>query len=206
MTVSTIKGLALAGLSALALTGCVSLLPETEPVAVYRLSSPEPRQADGEIDRVIVEIERPMAPAGLNGDEIAIQVSDQHLAYMAGARWISPAPSLVQNLVIDTFHSDDTGIDPVRPADAVRGEYELRLDLREFEAAYDQGADSAPVVRVRIAARLIRESGREFIGAQVFSAQVRARENRAGAIIDAFNAASSEAVDELARWTADRTG
>jgi cholesterol transport system auxiliary component len=192
---------AMAGLAAAFLAGCVSLLPEAEPVSVYRLSSPEPHEWPGR-DWTIVEIEAPSAPRGLSGDSIAIIASGQSISYIAGARWISPAPGLLQSLIIDTFNATQPDLAPARPDDGVRGDFELRLDMRQFEAVYDRGQSSAPVVRVRLAARLIAERGRRFVGARVFSAEVRASANRTGAIIDAFDAAASEVSTEIAAWTA----
>jgi len=188
-------------LGALTLSGCVSLLPEVEPVAVYRLSSPEPRANATMPEAVVVTVERPVAPAGLSGDEIAIETEPGRLAYMAGARWIAPSTVILQSLIVDTLHAGEDGIEPVRPSDAIRGSYELRTDLRAFEAVYDQGSDRAPLVRVRIAARLVESDGRNLAASEVFSAEVRARANRAGAIVDAFNQASTQVATEMSAWT-----
>ena len=190
----------LAGLTALSASACVSILPEAEPVAVYRLSSPMPR-ADQTHTGVIVEIERPRAPAGLSSDDIAVERTEGQLAYLSGAAWISPTPVVLQSLVIDTFHAQANGIDPVYPSDAVRGEYELRLDLRSFEAVYDQGPDAAPLVRVRFMARLVEEQGRNLVSARVFHTTRRADSNRVSSIVEAFNQASTEVASELASWT-----
>jgi cholesterol transport system auxiliary component len=192
---------ALAGACLVGLSGCVSLLPEPTPVSVYRLSSPEPLEWSGQ-DWTIVLIEQPRAPRGLSGDEIAVLRNGQSLAYVSGARWISPVPGLLQNQVIDTFNAASSGLAPARPEDGVRADYELRLDLREYEADYDRGAEGAPLVRVRLAARLVSERGRNFIGARVFTAEVRASANRTGAIVNAFDAATGTVTHDLSRWTA----
>jgi cholesterol transport system auxiliary component len=188
--------LALAGLG-----GCVSLLPEPEPVSVYRLSAPEPGAWAGD-DWTIVLIEMPVAPRGLSGDTIAVLRPGQSLAYINGARWISPAPEVVQDLLIDTFNTGQSAMVPARPEDGVRADYELRLDLREFEAVYDRGEDSAPLVRVRIAARLVSERGRRFVGAQVFTAEVRASENRTRSIVAAFDEAALGVSRSISDWSA----
>ncbi|WP_203294072.1 ABC-type transport auxiliary lipoprotein family protein [Maricaulis parjimensis] len=190
---------------ALALTGlggCVSLLPEAEPVSVYRLSAPEPSQWTG-TDWQIVLIERPIAPRGLAGDTIALTRPGQSLAYIHGARWISPAPEVVQDLVIDTFNAGQSGLVPARPGDGVRADFELRLDLREFEAVYDRGEEAAPLVKVRLAARLVSERGRRFVGARVFTAEVRASANRTTAIIAAFDTASMDVSAAISDWSAE---
>ncbi|RKR00210.1 ABC-type transport auxiliary lipoprotein family protein [Maricaulis maris] len=195
---------ALAGLTALSVSACVSLLPESEPVNVYRLSSPEPAELAGE-NWVIIEIDTPNAPRGLSGDQIAIMQDGVSLAYISGARWISPAPRLLQTLVIDTFNANNNQLAPTRADDGVRADYELRLDMQEFEAVYDHGVDAPPLVRVRIAARLVAEHGRRFAGARVVTADVRASANRTSSIVAAFDQATRQTGQEIADWTAIRT-
>ncbi|WP_339737284.1 ABC-type transport auxiliary lipoprotein family protein [uncultured Maricaulis sp.] len=193
--------LALIALSALSLSACVSLLPESTPSSVYRLASPEARAWSGE-SRTVVEVVPPQAPRGLAGDEIAIQMADGRIAYMASARWIAPTPRIMQNLIVDTFNAADSHLAPALPEDGIRAAYELRLDLREFEAVYDRGDNNAPLVRVRLSTRLVANSGRAFVGSSVFVGEARASSNRVGAIIGAFDQAASQVSQELADWTA----
>ena len=195
---------ALIAFGALSLSACVSLLPESTPSAVYRLSSPAPRAWSG-TEWTVIEVVPPLAPSGLAGDEIALQMEDHHIAYMAGARWIAPAPRLLQSLIVDTFNASDARLAPSLPDDGVRADYELRLDLREFEAIYDNGDGNAPLVRVRINARLVAANGRHFVGSSDFVSEVRASTNRIGAIVAAFDQASTQVSRDLATWTADGT-
>ncbi|WP_323762728.1 ABC-type transport auxiliary lipoprotein family protein [Maricaulis sp.] len=195
---------ALVGLSALSVSACVSLLPESEPVSVYRLSSPEPVALRGD-SWTVIEIDVPNAPRGLSGDQIAIMQDGSSLAYIHGARWISPTPRLLQSLLIDSFNAHDGRLAPTRSDDGIRADYELRLDMQEFEAVYDRGADAAPLIRVRISARLVAEQGRRFAGARVVTAEVRAAANRTSSIVLAFDEAAHSASREIADWTAGRT-
>jgi cholesterol transport system auxiliary component len=194
---------ALVGLSALSVSACVSLLPESEPVLVYRLSAPQPAELTGD-HWTVVEIDVPNAPRGLSGDQIAIMRNGSSLAYIAGARWISPAPRLLQSLVIDTFNANNAQLAPTRADDGVRADYELRLDMQEFEAIYDRGEGVAPLIRVRISARLVAEQGRQFAGARVVTAEARATNNRTSDIVAAFDDAAQAASREIADWTASR--
>ncbi|MGK0265872.1 MAG: cholesterol transport system auxiliary component [Maricaulis sp.] len=195
----------LIALGALSVSACVSLLPETAASAVYRLSSPAPLAWTGEA-RTVVEIVSPQAPRGLAGDEIAIQMADGHIAYMASSRWIAPAPRIVQTLVVDTFNATPSSLAPALPEDGVRAQYELRLDLREFEAVYDQGDGRAPLIRVRLGARLIASDGRRLAGSNVFIGEARASANRVGDIVAAFDQAATQVSQELASWTAAQAG
>ena len=153
----------------------------------------------------MIEVVTPHAPRGLAGDEIAIQMADGHIAYMAATRWIAPAPRIMQNLIIDTMNATDIGLAPILPEDGSRAQYELRLDLREFEAVYDQGDGDAPLIRVRLAARLVASDGRRLAGSSVFVGEARASRNRVGAIVAAFDQAAAQVSRELAEWTAAQT-
>jgi cholesterol transport system auxiliary component len=199
--VRSIKPALIALAAAVSVSACVSLLPESTPSAIYRLSSPEPGAWTSEAPTVIA-IVPPQAPRGLAGDEIAIQMADGHIAYLAASRWIAPAPRILQTLIVDTFNASGTGLAPILPEDGVRADYELRLDLREFEAVYDQGDNRAPLIRVRLTARLVARDGRRLAGSNVFAGEARATDNRVGAIIAAFDQASGALSRDLSEWTA----
>jgi cholesterol transport system auxiliary component len=202
MMTRSAKSVALVAAAALSVSACVSLIPETEPSVTYRLSSPAPADQVGGEWRV-VRVDPPLAPRGLGGEEIAIGRSDGTLAYMANAQWISPAPRMMQTFIIETMNAQEPGIVATRPEDGVRADYELRLDLRAFEAHYDQGEEAAPLVRVRLGARLVAEDGRSLIASRVFSSEARASANRGQSIIAAFERASEDVASGLTAWTAE---
>ena len=193
-------GLAAGLLAALvALPGCISLLPETEPDALYRLAtSPVPETGIVEGGETVV-IARPSAPRGLAGDRIAL-ARDGRIAYMAGAAWLSPAPVMLHGAIIDAFQSEAPAITPARTEDGVAARYRLDLELRHFEAVYDAGDDAAPRVQVTLVGRLIDRDRRALAASRTLEASRRAASNRQGAIIDAFSAASGAAADQLAVW------
>ena len=106
--------------------------------------------------------------------------------------------------MIDTFNANNAQLAPTRADDGVRADYELRLDMQEFEAIYDRGEGVAPLIRVRISARLVAEQGRQFAGARVVTAEARATNNRTSDIVAAFDDAAQAASREIADWTASR--
>lgn len=186
----------------LAAPGCVQLLPESEPSTIYRLlpSVPDSGPAIAAAGEIIL-VERPEAPRGLAGSRIATDRGEGQIVYIAGARWISPTPDMVQELVLDTFDRRLPGYTASRPGDGVRSRYVVHLEVRHFEAAYDQGASSAPNARVVLRARLVDEDARELVGVTTVRGEARADRNRQGAIVDAFAEAARQAGNELADWT-----
>lgn len=207
--------LILAGTASVALAGCVSVLPDAGPAPdVYRLGmSPQGAvvrvaQASNEVDRVapmgwVVMVPTPLAPRALNTDRIAVSMSQGRVSYAAAARWDEPAPRLVQEVVIVGLEADPRIRAAVRPEDGVQGAYELRLDLRRFEAVYANGDAAAPTVEVRMRARLIHRDNRELAATTQFSASARASENRVSAITAAFDRALGEVTGQLVSWTID---
>ena len=183
----------------IALPGCISLLPETEPNALYRLQAadiPETRSVSGGETVIIGRI---AAPRGLAGDRIALQ-RDGRIAYMAGAAWLSPGPVLLHAAVLDAVQGGAPAITPARAEDGVSARYVLDLDLRHFEAIYDAGPDAAPRVQVTLVSRLIDRDTRSLAAAQTLTASARADSNRQSAIVDGFSQASADVANQLARW------
>ncbi len=185
----------------LVLSGCISLLPEQERATLYRLSSQLPAEATAQPDAQVVRVGRPFAPRALAGDRIALDTGEGRIAYMAGASWVSPAPSLIQELVLDTFDRRSGAVTAARPEDGVASRYDLRLELRRFEAVYDEGENRAPRIDVAMRARLIDGADREVSGVRAFTVSRRAASNRQSAIVAAFSDAASQVSRELVEWT-----
>ena len=78
--------------------------------------------------------------------------------------------------------------------------YALRLDVRNFEARYAAGPDSAPTIFVRVHAALSK-SDQTIVGEQIFDASVPARDNRVGAIVGAYDQAVNDVLAKLVAWT-----
>jgi len=190
--------------SAFALSGCISLLPEAEPNALYRLSNHVPAEGIVDHDAPVVRIARPVAPRALASDRVALDTGEGRLAYMAGVNWVSAAPVLVQELVIDTFDRRSSALVAARPDDGVASSWDLRLEIRRFEAVYDQGDNAAPRIDVSIRARLIDTGNREVSSVRTFEASQRADANRQPRIIDAFSRASSDVSRDLVDWASQQ--
>jgi cholesterol transport system auxiliary component len=193
-------GFGFAALALLALPGCISVLPETEPDTLYRLATADLRGTGPDEDAATVIVGRLAAPRGLAGDRIAIQ-REERIAYMAGAAWLSPAPDLLHSVILDAFHSAAPAVAPAAATDGVTARFDLDLQLRHFEAVYDDGEGNAPLTRVGIRARLIDRDTRTMIGARTFDVEPRASENRQGAIVESFSRATSSVARLLAEWT-----
>lgn len=184
------------------LTGCISVFPDADPSQLYRF---EGRLAQ----------ESAAAPAGptfgvflpssgfteaSSGDRI-LTMTNAEAAYIAGARWVAPAEILFQEAVERAFDANPGPARLVGRGGLRQAERTLRLDVRRFEAVYDNGQGAPPEIVVRVQAGLVARDDRSFVGDQAFEARVRADDNRVSEIVEAFDEATSQVLTQLVDWT-----
>ncbi|HRD46079.1 MAG TPA: ABC transporter, partial [Caulobacter sp.] len=73
-------------------------------------------------------------------------------------------------------------------------------DVHAFEAVYDRGPKAAPEVVVTVRGVITRAKDRALVGDQVFTARIRAGDNRVSAIVPAYDQALSQVLGELVGW------
>jgi cholesterol transport system auxiliary component len=189
------------GAAALALAGCISLLPKSKPAQLYRFGQSAAAAA-------------PAGPAGPRtvgvfrttggfeeaaADDRILTVTGGQAAFIAQSRWVAPAKVLFDEAVSNAF---DAHAGPVRLL--ARGQqgkfaYALRLDVRQFETVYP-APDAAPTVEVRLHAALNR-ADQLSVGEQEFAARVPAGDNRVSAIAAAYDKAVADVLGKLVAWT-----
>ena len=190
--------LAAIGACALALSGCISLLPKSKPAQLYRFG-PAPACAPA-AQRGAVSVFRTNGSfPGEAGDDRILTVSGGKAAYIAGSRWVAPAPVLFDEAVSQAF--DASPVRLIARGQQGRFAYALRLDVRNFEARYLAGPDAAPTIVVRVHAAL-NKSDQTPVGEQMFEASVPAGDNRVGAIVAAYDQAVKDVLGKLVAWTA----
>ena len=145
-----------------------------------------------------LSVEVPTATAGLNSARIALRPTQTTLEYYAGARWVDVVPVMIQNLLLESL--DNTGrIDVLgREVVGVRADLALLTHVREFQAEYD--GPGAPLVRVRLQARLIRLPRRTSFAATSEESTVRARDTALPAIVGAFDEAFGKVLKRIVEW------
>jgi cholesterol transport system auxiliary component len=196
--------LALAAFACVALGGCISLFPKSKPAQMYQFDN-TPAAADAGLPaadaRVIARGDMRFESAAAS-DRI-LTVTGANSAYIAEARWVSPAPVLFEQSLIRAF---ETGGGP-RLAEGGAGIHAteiLNLDVQSFETRYDNGDKAAPEVVVQMRGQLVRAADRQVIADQMFTSTQRASDNRVGAIVQAYDAAVHDVLGKLAGWTAQR--
>lgn len=188
-------------LCAVALSGC-ALLGGGKPAHLYRFGQSamgEPGPATAAAGSVTVFRGPGAFQREAAGDRI-LTVTGGKAAFVAETRWVAPAQVLFSQAVTAAFDADPGPVRLVARGEASSSDYVLRLDVRNFETRYDQGAKAAPLVVVRVRAALSGR-GADLVGEEMFEAQVRAGDNRVAAIVAAYDAAVSEVLGKVVAWT-----
>lgn len=201
---SSIKFAAMAA-GVLALAGC-ALLSSPDPVQTYRFGGPASASAatEGQAGLREVNLRRVQFPEAVEGDKI-LGVTGTETAYIAGARWVSPASDLYMESLENAFAAQATRVRLIGPRELIRGERSLDIDMRAFEARYD-APGATPTVVITARARLLALPDRTVAAERTFTVQQPAAANRVSAIVEAFDAATRDLNAQVVAWTDANAG
>ncbi len=199
----------LGALLASSLSGCVSLLPKQPPVQLYQFGRPTPAvetqtpavvgRDQGALGVILAQVSFPRAATG----DGLLTLRGQEAAYIGGARWLTPAVLMFQEDAEQAFAARARGVRLVARSELGAASALLRLDVGEFDARYDARFPGPPVVVVSLRATLARADGRALVQ-QGFTARRPASEDRASAIVAAYDLAVQDVLAQVVDWTDGR--
>ncbi len=196
----------------LGLGGCVSLLPKQPPAQLYQFGQTPPPatfasgaavgRGQAGLGVILSQVTLPRAALG---DGILTARGDE-AAYVAGARWLTPAVLMFQEDVQNAFAARATSVRLIDRSQLDAATALLRLDVTEFDARYDAAAvgSEPPTVVVSLRATLTRADGRELVQ-QVFTVRAPASQDRVSAIVQAYDAAVQGVMNQAVDWTQAQT-
>ena len=201
-----------AGLAiAAALSGC-ALLSTPDPVQNYRFGLPmaAPSTVGDTPAPLTVSIRRIEFPQA-SGDDRILGVTGLETAYIAGARWVSPASTLFDDSLKAAFANRADRIRVLGRREPGTPPLVLQVTVTTFEARYAApGATPEVVVTARAQLRSTpeRQAGGGAIRPEqgrsverVFTVTQPAGENRVSAIVAAFDTATRDINTQIADWT-----
>lgn len=190
----------IASILALPVLACEQIVPGAgAPAQLYRLT---PKSTfDGDLPSVAWQlvVEAPTAPAALNSTRITRMPSPTRLDYFARANWIDRAPQMVQGLLLESFGNSGRIVAVGRESVGLRPDFVLKSELREFQAEYFDTA--TPRIRVRIDAKLVQMPRRIIVASRGFEATATAKADRMQDIVEAFDLALGEVLQDVVKWT-----
>ncbi|ESQ88279.1 hypothetical protein ABAC460_16600 [Asticcacaulis sp. AC460] len=183
-------------IAALGLSSCISLLPKTDPVQMYRFgydaglleAAPAARQGVP----VALSLGPVVFPPGSAGDGI-MTVENNEIAYVEKARWAAGARELFTEAV-QAGYARSGGNVRLEPRGRSAAAYRLDVAVRGFETRYVRGK---PVVVVGLDARLSRQSDRTVVATKYITREVPIRRNDMSMTVEGYNLAVTQAVDDL---------
>ena len=188
------------GACALALSGCISLLPKTKPSQLYRFGQSAAASAPGPVGGTVgVFLSNGSFPNEAAGDRI-LTITGGKAAFVAQSRWVAPAGVLFNAAVANAFDADTGRIRLISRGQQAKIGYALRLDVRNFETRYDAGPEAAPTVVVRVRA-VLTSADLSKTAEQIFEVSTRAGDNRVGAIVSAYDKSLADVLGQVVAWT-----
>lgn len=194
--------LSLAAVASVALAGCVSLFPKTEPAQLYRFggtaaAQPGPGATAGQTVIALAPID--FADAA-SGDRLMTSTGPE-VAYIAGARWAAPAKTMFTEALEQAFERDARVVSLAGRRSMGGVDLMLDVDVNAFEARYENGREAAPVAVISMDVRVIRLKERTVVSHRIIEVRQPASENRMGSIVTAMDAATTQALSQLVEWT-----
>jgi len=202
--VNKIAASSVAVLAAFALAGCFSLFPKADPAQLYRIGTSVEASAGaaGTVPLALAPLDFNEAAAG---DRI-LTATGGEVAYIAASRWASPAKTMFHDALEQAFERNARVVTLVTRREVRASTLMLDVDVNAFEARYESGQGAAPTAVVSMDVRLVRYPERTVVGRRVIEAKRPAAENRVGAIVSAFDAATNDALVQLVQWTDQTAG
>lgn len=189
----------------MALSAC-ALLSTPDPVQTYRFGGLPATASGAQVlaNPVQVTLRRVEFPHAARSDRL-LGVTGTETAYIAGARWIAPAPDLYMESIENAFAAQATRVRLISPRELTRGQRSLDIDVRAFEARYD-APGIAPTIVLRAHARLLALPGRTVAAERTFSVEQPATANRVSSIVQAFDVATRDLNTQIIAWTEANAG
>ncbi|MEG6504746.1 ABC-type transport auxiliary lipoprotein family protein [Nitratidesulfovibrio sp. 1201_IL3209] len=203
--------LSLACLLLAALSGCARVLdPGPAPThlllapAMPAPGAPGAPGAGGALPLQLA-VSLPETSRMLDTDRIALVlggVTGREVRYYAGAKWTSPAPRLVQRLLVEAFERNGRLDGAAEESAGIYPDYRLMSDLRRFNTRMVGGA-SAPTVEVELALRLVDLKTGRIVAFTAIGRDCPAAGSGLPQVAEAFETAMGDVLARATAWSLD---
>jgi len=185
--------------AAIAMAGCVSILPDPAPAnTIYRLLTPG-QAVESAPDAVVVRIDRPGGQNIFETKDILVSPDGRRISMAAQAKWAELLPIMLQDSLLEHMTHTPRLIGVV-PSSNSRSDTRLYLTIKNFEAQFDNGQNSAPLAVVKYSVTLVNASDRKLIDSYTTQQTLRAGEVRVSSIVTAMEGANSAAMRDIVAW------
>ncbi|HCV37953.1 MAG TPA: hypothetical protein DGQ94_04370 [Pseudomonas sp.] len=184
--------------AALSVASACSILPQSEPVDVYRLPVNQASQSSTPVAWSL-RLNKPLASEVLAGPRIAVIPQGDVISNYKGARWSDPVPLLVRNRLLDGFQRDGR-VQRLSADDSnLQADYELSGELQAFQSEYQPGGKVDVVIRYD--ARLVQGRSQRILSSKRFEVRQPLADTQVSAVVAGFGAASDQLARLVVNWT-----
>ncbi|QXH56720.1 ABC-type transport auxiliary lipoprotein family protein [Pseudomonas maumuensis] len=184
--------------TALSLATACSILPQSEPVDIYRLPVSQTTRSAAPLDWSL-RLNKPLASEALAGPRIAVIPQGNVISSYKGARWSDPTPMLVRNRLLDGFQRDGR-VQRLSADDSnLQADYELGGELQAFQSEYRPGG--AVEVVIRYDARLVQGRSQRILASKRFEVRQPLGSQQVPAVVAGFGTASDQLARQVIDWT-----
>lgn len=184
----------LAGL--LSLSAC-TLLPESEPVAVYQF--PQPSLAGNTQNDPLylsLRIDTPHAGYAHTSPRLIVQSEDNQLLGYKGIRWSDPTPMLLREYVALAFQRHGALGNVTTDENSLHSDVHLSSDLRRFQIV----AGGEPHILIELHVRLVNPESRRTYVSHDFKVQQPITSTSVQPVMDGYAQASATLAAQLIDW------
>lgn len=187
------KSRVLMSMAALALAGCVSVLPEQQvPQGLYRLG---PMMSDVTLS-ADVTVREPDASRLVGGRAIAAERADGAIRFVPGVEWAEASTRMMQLALLDQLSGSDAGGTALAAGAGATAPYEVSWRLSDFSLLGN-------TARCRLEVTLLK-SGARPVAQQIFTAEQTATTGRNADRALAMKAAGQACVSDVAAFVSDK--
>lgn len=185
--------------SALTLSACVSVLPDPDPAGtVYRLTTDAVRVTPN-TSAPVIRIDTPSASRLLAGRQIIVSPDAKRVAVAGNAEWADALPKLIQQSFLDILGAKPEVIGVI-PISGARSDFRVHINVDNFEARFDNGPSSAPLIIIGYSATFADSGTRNLIGTKQVTETIRAGEASVSSIVAGMDQANRSALGSIANW------
>ncbi|AXM97223.1 ABC-type transport auxiliary lipoprotein family protein [Pseudomonas plecoglossicida] len=178
-------------------TAC-SILPQREPVDIYRLPVNQASRSATSVDWSL-RLNKPLASEVLASPRIAVIPQGDVVSSYKGARWSDPAPLLLRNRLLDGFQRDGR-VQRLSADDSnLQADYELAGELQAFQSEYRPGGKVEVVIRYD--ARLVQGRSQRILASKRFEVRQPLADTQVAGVVAGFGAASDQLAGQVVNWT-----
>lgn len=188
------------------LTGCTgldTLNRAAQPTDLYALTPKSTFSSSlPQIDKQIV-VEEPTATAAVDTNQIVVQPTPLQVQYLPGARWVDRAPLIVQALLIESFENSGKVAAVGRSSVALRADYLIFTDVREFQAylpSETSGSETLNVI-VGLNIKVVAANDDLIIASRSFEKIVPSASDEAPDLAVAFDNALGSVMRNAVEWS-----